>query len=122
MAVFIPTQKEITAKQTAELIFSNIVAQYGYPKSIVSDRDPKFTSLFWQDLAKLTGTQLKMSTAHHAQTDGQTERINQTLETMLRSAINHSQNNWEQLLPSCEFAHNNNINKSTGFSPFMLNY
>ena len=63
-----------------------------------------------------------MSTARHAQTDGQTERINQTLEAMLRSAINHSQNNWEQLLPSCEFTHNNNINKSTGFSPFMLNY
>jgi len=56
MATFIPTRKEITTKQTAELIFNNIVARYGYPESIVSDRDPKFTSLFWQDLAKLIGT------------------------------------------------------------------
>jgi hypothetical protein len=79
-------------------------------------------SLFWKDLAKLTGTQLKMSTARYAQTDGQTERINQTLEVMLRSAINHKQDNWEDFLPACEFAHNSNINKSTGFSPFILNY
>jgi transposase InsO family protein len=122
LAHFIPTKTDITAKQTAELIFNNIVSHHGYPESIVSDRDPKFTSLFWQDLAKLTGTQLKMSTARHAQTDGQTERINQTLEVMLRSAINHKQDNWEYLLPSCEFTHNSNINRSTGFSPFMLNY
>jgi len=122
MAHFLPTTTNITSKETAQLFFNNIVRLHGYPKSIISDRDSKFTASFWQELAKLTGTQLKMSTAWHAQTDGQTERTNQTLETTLRSAINHKQDNWEELLPACEFTHNNNINKSTGYLPFKLNY
>jgi transposase InsO family protein len=91
------------------------------PRTIVSDRDTKFTSKFWQELTKILDIKLAMSTAFHPQTDGQTERANRTLETMLRAFVNQKQNNWDMLLPALEFAYNNSVNPSTGFSPFYLN-
>ena len=64
---------------------------------------------------------LALSTAYHPQTDGQTEVMNKTLKTMLRAFIDNKQSNWDQLLPSLEFAYNNAVNASTGYSPFFLN-
>jgi len=63
-----------------------------------------------------------MSTAFHPQTDGQTERLNQTIEAYLRSFFNHEQNNWVSLLPVAEFAYNNSVTADTGLSPFYANY
>jgi hypothetical protein len=63
-----------------------------------------------------------MSTAFHPETDGQTERMNRTLEQMLRAYTNKQQNDWDELLPYCEMAYNNSKNVSTGYSPFYLNY
>ena len=57
------------------------------PNSIVSDRDTRFTSMFWQELWKLIGTSLNMSTAYHPQSDGQTERVNRVMEEILRSYV-----------------------------------
>eukprot|EP01113_Clastostelium_recurvatum_P044609 TRINITY_DN7552_c0_g2_i1.p1 TRINITY_DN7552_c0_g2~~TRINITY_DN7552_c0_g2_i1.p1 ORF type:complete len:389 (-),score=8.07 TRINITY_DN7552_c0_g2_i1:103-1269(-) len=90
--------------------------------SVISDRDPKFTSGFWDQLFKLLGVQLRMSTSHHPQTDGQSERTIQILEHMLRCSVHHQQDNWEDLLPGLEFAYNNSVSTATGFSPFYLNY
>jgi hypothetical protein len=87
---------------------------------IISDRDPKFTSKFWQTLFKLVNTKLALSTAFHPQTDGQTERANRTLEQYLCAFINYKQDNWANLLPVAEFTINNAKNASTGFSPFYL--
>ena len=114
------TTNEITSMETALLFFRNITTQFGLPKNIVSDRDPKFTSEFWMHLHKLLGTTLSMSTVDHPQSDGQTERMHKTINARLRTLINHAQNNWDDMLPSIEFQMNCSKNESTGFSPFEL--
>jgi hypothetical protein len=63
-----------------------------------------------------------MSMAFHPQTDGQTERLNQTIEAYLRSYVNHEQDDWVSLLPMVEFAYNNSVTAGTGLSPFYANY
>jgi transposase InsO family protein len=92
------------------------------PTTIVSDRDSKFTSTFWQRLQEHLGTKLAMSTAFHPQTDGQSERTIQTLKGMLYGLVNHRQDNWDLYLPAAEFTYNNVVYSSTGVSPFFLNY
>jgi len=117
---FIPTTTDVTAPQVAEIFFNTIFKNHGLPKVIISDRDPKFTSRFWKALFEKLGTKLAMSTSHHPQTDGQTERMNRTMEEMLRAYTNYQQNNWDELLPAVEFAYNNSKNLSTGFTPFEI--
>ena len=68
----------------------------------------------------MLGMQIALSTAFHPQSDGQTERTNQTLKTGLRAFINGSQDNWDDLLPMAEFAINSSVNISTGMMPFKL--
>ncbi|GMF38014.1 unnamed protein product [Phytophthora fragariaefolia] len=90
------------------------------PIDIVSDRDPRFTARFWQEVFTLLGTQLSMSTADHPQTDGQTERVNQVLVDVLKSYA-HSFHQWSDCLPIAEFAINNSVHVSTGHTPFYVN-
>src|SRR6185295_9211121 len=92
---FIPTTATVTAPEVAQLFFTNIFQHHGLSQVIISDRDPKFISCFWQELFRMLGTCTAMSTAYHPQTDGQTERANRTLEDMLRSFINYRQTNWD---------------------------
>jgi Chromo (CHRromatin Organisation MOdifier) domain len=115
-----PTKTTATAVDVANIFFNTVFWLHGLPRMIVSDRDPKFTSKFWQMLFKLIDTKLTLSTAFHPQTDGQTERANWTLEQYLRAFINYKQDNWASLLPITEFTINNAKNASTGFSPFYL--
>lgn len=122
MAHFVPTTTTASAEDTAELFFSEIFRIHGIPSSIISDRDSKFTSKFWSALFQLSGTALKLSTANHPQTDGQTERMNRTLEEMLRAYVGPFHNDWDERLVACEFAYNSAKQASTGFSPFYLNY
>jgi hypothetical protein len=97
---------------------------------LVSDRDPVFTSVFWHSVFCATGTKLKMSTAHHRETDGQTERVNQSIECYLRcfnSAhpgcfISAHPGQWATWIPLCEFWYNTNWHSSLGKSPFELLY
>jgi hypothetical protein len=118
----IPTTTTVTAPQLAKLFFNEIVKHHGLPASIISDRDSRFTSSFWQHLWEQLGTKLAMSTAYHPQTDGQTERANRTIEEMLRAYVNTKQNDWDEYLAAIEIAYNNSKQTSTGFSPFYLNY
>jgi hypothetical protein len=83
----------------ARLYVQNIVRLHGVPSAIVSDRDSRFTSRFWQSLQKEMGTELKFSTAFHPQTDGQSERTNQVLEDMLRACVLDFKGSWIQYLP-----------------------
>ncbi|MBW0530971.1 hypothetical protein O181_070686 [Austropuccinia psidii MF-1] len=82
--MFLPFHKDDTAMDTAILIWNRVISHTGLLKNIISDRDPKFTSALWTNLHKLLGTRLSFSTAYHPQTDGQAERMIQTLENMIR--------------------------------------
>ena len=75
-AHFLPLAHPYTASKVALLYMNQVYRLHGFPGSIVSDRDPVFTSHFWQELFKYAGTELRLSTANHPQTDGQTERVN----------------------------------------------
>ena len=122
MVHIVPTVTTVTAPQLATIFFNHVVRLHGVPESLISDRDPRFTSNFWRCLWKLLGTNLKMSTAYHPQTDGQTERANRTIEDMLRAYVNYQQNDWDQHLTAAEIACNNSQQTSSRFSPFFLNY
>ncbi|GJP50749.1 hypothetical protein CLOM_g9918 [Closterium sp. NIES-68] len=80
MGHFIPTHTTARTEETAQLFVRHIISQHGIPTTLISDRDPKFTSKFWKELMSLLGTKLAMSSAYHPQTDGQTERLNQIVE------------------------------------------
>ncbi|XP_058211653.1 uncharacterized protein LOC131323831 [Rhododendron vialii] len=94
-------------EQLSLLYIQEIVHLHGVPISIVSDKDPRFVSHFWRGLQKALGTDVRLSTAFHPQSDGQTERTIQTLEDMLRACALDFSRNWEQHLPLVEFAYNN---------------
>ena len=84
MAHFIPLKAgEKSADHLARIFLKEVWRFHGLPNNIVSDRDSRFTSSFWKALMRLLGINQKMSTAYHPQTDGQTERVNQTLESYL---------------------------------------
>lgn len=122
MAHYIATHTNVTAEGVAKLFFDNIVRHHGIPTSIISDRDTRFTSSFWQELWKQLGTKFNMSTAFHPETDGQTERQNRTLEEYLRSYINITQDDWDECLTGAEIAYNNSIHLSTQHTPYYLNF
>jgi RNase H-like domain found in reverse transcriptase/Reverse transcriptase (RNA-dependent DNA polymerase)/Integrase zinc binding domain/Chromo (CHRromatin Organisation MOdifier) domain/Retroviral aspartyl protease len=122
MAHFVPTITKSTAPELAKLFFDSVFRYHGLPMTVVSDRDPRFTSLFWKAVFKLVDTKLALSTAYHPQTDGQTERTNRTLEQMLRSYVNYRQDNWDTLLGPAEFAYNNAKQTATQMSPFLMVY
>ena len=123
MTHFFPCSTNVKAIQLANMFLNNIFRLHGIPEDIVSDRDPRFVSGFWKELCRLLGTKQSLSTAYHPQSDGQTERTNRVLEEMLRHyvALPH-QNDWHEYLPTCEFAINNAVHESTGFTPFYLTY
>ena len=119
-AKFIPCNKSIDGEGTAILYFKHLFPWFGIPKRIISDRDPRFTSHFAKAVCKATGIQQNLSTAFHPCTDGQTEHMNQWVETYLRSFVNSRQNNWSALLPLAEFAHNSWKHEKTKYSPHEL--
>ena len=92
------------------------------PKSIVSDRGPKFTSKFWQALFENLGTQLKFSTSFYPQTDRQSEVTNRTILDLLKSYVHDNHKNWEKYLPLMEFSYKNTISSSTNKAPFEIVY
>lgn len=122
MVRFIPCTKDVDAPELADIICEEIIAKYGVPNSIVSDRGSLFTSSYWGTFCYSLAIRRRLSTAFHPQTDGQTERMNQTLECYLRCYINYEQNDWPMLLPSAEYAINNTLHETIGRSPFQVVY
>ena len=121
-ARFIATHKAVTSEETAHLYFKYVAKDIGFPQVLVSDRDPKFTAGVWQDLWRLAGTTLNMSTAAHAQTDGQSEGMIRVLEQMLRAYAQDMGDDWARWLPALEFAYNDSQVRTTGQTPFFLEY
>ena len=99
-----------------------MVRAHGVPDTLVSDRDPVFTSHFWRRLLDLLGIKANRSSAFHPQTDGQTERMNSVLEQYLRMYVDYQQTDWASLLPLAEFSYNNSKHSATSLSPFFANY
>ncbi|KAL5543511.1 hypothetical protein UlMin_007295, partial [Ulmus minor] len=106
----------------ADLYVREIVRLHGVPKSIVSDRDARFTSKFWRSVQRAMGTKLNFSTAFHPQTDGQSERTIQTLEDMLRACVLDFGGSWSQHLPLIEFSYNNSYQATIGMAPYEALY
>ena len=119
---FIVVKGTKTANQYAEIFVKEVVKYHGVPKNIVSDRGSIWTSQFWKDFTKDLGAKLRISSAFHPQTDGQTERVNHVLEDMLRACILDFQSSWVKHLPLVEFAYNNSFHLSIGMTPFEALY
>ena len=122
VAHFIPVKTTYTSAQLAKIYMSKIVCLHGVPRKVVSDRGTQFTSKFWRQLHESLGTRLEFSTAFHPQTDGQTERVNQILEDMLRACALDYGSSWDDNLPYAEFSYNNSYQASLKMAPFEVLY
>jgi hypothetical protein len=122
VAHFIPVNTTYSAKKYAEIYLDQIVRLHGIPKTIISDRGAPFVARFWEQLQSALGTKLIRSSAYHPQTDGQTERVNQILEDMLRACIIHYGTSWDKYLALAEFSYNNSYQSSLQMSPFEALY
>ncbi|GJW13358.1 putative reverse transcriptase domain-containing protein [Tanacetum coccineum] len=121
-AHFLAIREDYKIERLTRLYINEIIARHGVPVSIISDRDSYFTSRFWQSLQKALGTRLDLSTAYHLETDGQSERIIQTLEDMLRACAIDFGGNWDTHLPLVEFSYNNSYHSSVKCAPFEALY
>ena len=116
------TPEHTDAPQVAQLFHTHVYRHHGLPHEIISDRDPIFMSKFWTTLFTMMHVKLRPSSAHHPQTDGQTEVVNRKVEEMLRCFVNHHQTDWDLFLVDLEFAYNSAPHSTTTFSPFYLTY
>jgi hypothetical protein len=121
-AHFIPVKTKYRPPQYADRYIAEIVRLHGVPKTIVFDRGSQFTAHFWEQLQKGLGTKLVHSTEYHPQTSGQTERLNQVLEDMLRACVLSSECSWESWLPLAEFSYNNSYKESIKMALFEALY
>jgi hypothetical protein len=121
-AHFLSVHTTHKTEKYAEIYVDQIVRLHGIPKMIVSDRGALFVARFWEQLQELLGTHVIRSSAYHPQTDGQTERVNQILEDMLRACVLHYDKNWDKCLPLAEFSYNNSYQSSPKMAPFEALY
>nr|GEY13858.1 putative reverse transcriptase domain-containing protein [Tanacetum cinerariifolium] len=105
-----------------KLYIKEVVTRHGVPVSIISNRNGRFASLFWQALHKALGTRLDRSMAYHPETDGQSERTIQTLKDMLRACVIDFEKSWDRHLPLVEFSYNNSYHTSIKATPFEALY
>ncbi|GJS13171.1 putative reverse transcriptase domain-containing protein [Tanacetum coccineum] len=122
LAHFLAIREDYSTEKLAKIYIDEIVARHRVPVSINSDRDGRFTSRCWQTVQKALGTRLDMSTAYHPQTDGQSERMIQTLEDMLRACVIDFGGSWDVHLPLAEFSYNNSYHSSIRCAPFEALY
>ncbi|MBW0537886.1 hypothetical protein O181_077601 [Austropuccinia psidii MF-1] len=122
MAIFIPTYSAITALDLAQIFISHVFSKHVCSISIVSDRGSLFVSSFWTQLCQQFKISRDPSTAFHPETDGQTERVNQTLEKYIWMYVSYHQDGWHTWLPLAEFAYSNAEHSSTKQSPFFTIY
>jgi RNase H-like domain found in reverse transcriptase/Reverse transcriptase (RNA-dependent DNA polymerase)/Integrase zinc binding domain/Integrase core domain len=121
-SVTIPCHKDIDSRGMAKL-FVTWIYRFGHtPETIVSDRGPQFVSSFWKEFCRIIGVKIKLSTAYHKETDGQTEIINKYIDQRLRPYVNFYQDNWSELIPLIDRAQLTLPHSSIGMSPYQLLY
>jgi hypothetical protein len=121
-AHFIPLGHPYTATSVARAFFDEVVRLHGFPTSIVSDRDPVFTSTLWKELFRLLGTQLNLSSAFHPQSDGQSEVANKVIVMYLRCLTGDRPKQWLRWLPWAEYCFNTAFHSALRTTPFKLVY
>ena len=121
-AHFIPLGHPYTASSVTRAFFTDVVRLHGFPVSIVSDRDPVFTGHVWRDLFTMAGVQLRMSTAFHPQTDGQSEAVNKTIAMYLRCITGDRPRAWLDWLPWAEYCYNTAFHSALRTTPFQVVY
>jgi len=120
-AHYIPTTKNVTSKQTAHLLLEHVIKYHAaIPEAIISDRGPQFTSFLFTELWAALGTELRLSTSYHPQSDGQTERQIRELEQQLRVHANRTGSNWKEWLSVVEMHYNSDVHESTGKTPYEM--
>ena len=112
--------KHSDAEAIARLFVEHWWRQFGLPATFITDRDPRFTSRFWDKFTQMTGIKAACTTAYNPKGDGQAERTNQVMEQVLRAFVHPRQKDWDQHLAAVEFAMNDSVNASTGHTPFQL--
>ncbi|KAI3355642.1 hypothetical protein L3Q82_004175 [Scortum barcoo] len=117
-AHFIALPKLPSARKTADLLTSHVVHLHGIPQDVVSDRGPQFISRVWKEFCRGLGITVSFSSGFHPQTNGQTERTNQDLESALRCVVSANPSSWSSYLPWVEYSHNSLTSSATGLSPF----
>ena len=119
---FIALTHPFTAQDIAQVFLDHFYKFHGLPAVIVTDRDRIFTSIFWKELFKKLGVRMLMSTTYHPQTDGQTERVNQCLETYLRCMTMQQPKQWFRWLSLAQWWYNSSHHSAVGMSPFQALY
>jgi hypothetical protein len=116
----IPTHDTVDATETARLFINHWYKDFGLPEGLVSDRDPRLTSEVWRKVMEILQVDHKYVNARHQRGNGQAETTVGTIKNILTSYSNYEQTNWIKMLPLVEFAYNDSVNMSTGFTPFYL--
>ena len=118
--IYCPCTKVIDSEEVAQLFFTNVFPQFGLHSKVISDRGPQFALAFTRELARLLQYDVALSMAYHPQTDGETEWVNQELETYLRLFASNKPKEWSRILPMVEFAHNSATHSVTQRTLFSL--
>ena len=121
-AHFIPINNQFSSKDIAQLLYDKVYPLYGLPLQIILDRGVQYSAKLFQEWYKILGIESTMLTVYHPQTDGQTEQVNQALEQYLWCYVDYNLSNWSDLLPSAEFAYNNQVYEGIKESLFFLEY
>ena len=119
--ILIPTHRSINAAGLSKLFIQHMFSKHRVPSHVTSDRGSKFIPKFFRSLAASLQMNLHYTSGYHPEADGQTERMNQTLEQYLRTYCNYQQSDWAHLLPLTEFVYNNVLSATTKISPFFAN-
>ena len=122
MVHLVGCKKEVTAMEYAQIFVNNVFQLHGLPEGIISDQDPHFTGKFWRWLFDLLCTDLWFSSTFPPQIDGQSERMIQMLENLLRPYVERHPQTWSQYWALAEFAANNTVDVATRYSPLFLNF
>jgi hypothetical protein len=120
--VWLEAVPKIDSETVARIFLQGFLRVHGLPYSIVSDRGSAFIGQLWKRVCELLGIRRLLSTAHHPETDGNTEHINAEIEAYLRMYVGYDQNDWQERIPAAQLALNARDSSSTGISPFFLEH
>ena len=115
-AILCPTKKTITTEGITTIIFQKLYTRFGLFNKVISNWGPQFTAKFQKELGRILGYELALSSAYHPQTDGETERVNQEVETYLWIFCGSNPSEWAEQIPMAEFIHNIQTHSTTGKS------